>query len=467
MSYNILSSGTNVSNYLNWIRRYTGIEIVQENKEVCDEESNSCFLSIITRTQGKRPEALAETILSLTAQTDMDFELLILGHNLDENQKTLVEDIIDDLPGDIKDRTRLIEVNGGTRTTPLNVGFEAAKGNYIAILDDDDIVFDNWVESFKDAAKKQPGSVLHAYSLSQKWMTVKINNDLDGLRAVAAHTDEFCKKFDWIDEVNINTCPPVGLAFPAYAFKELGIKFDETLNTTEDWDFLMRTAFITGVVDIEEPTCIYRLWQNAENSQTLHSPEEWKKNHMKIIDKFHEVPLLLPVGYTKKLIWNNDSIEKNNNEKNNSQIDGRLYYNMGRGFNTNDSIAIKYACNEIFDVDISLDSSINGTCSFRWDPMDDGNFYIKDLSILTYYEDGSSENVKSSKISSNGYFKDDKYIFIFPDPQIYFNTKGFPIKINIKGRLIKNTENEYSCIVKKNPNTKYKLMKIKNRIFKR
>ena len=37
------------------------------------------FLSVITRTQGRRPDRLREMLLSLAAQTDEDFELLLVG----------------------------------------------------------------------------------------------------------------------------------------------------------------------------------------------------------------------------------------------------------------------------------------------------------------------------------------------------------------------------------------------------
>ena len=465
MSYNILSKGTNVSNYCDWVEKYTNKTFSEMLNNKDESIEDDVFLSIVTRTQGKRPEALAETLLCLTAQTDMDFELLILGHNLNENQKELVENIIDNLPMELHDRTKLIEVKGGTRTTPLNVGFENAKGSYIAILDDDDIVFDNWVESFKLAAKNAPGAILHAYSLSQKWMAVRINSEIDALRAVAAHTDEFCTKFDWINEINLNTCPPVGLAFPKYAFKELGIKFDETLNTTEDWDFLMRTAFATGITDIEEPTCIYRLWQNAENSQTLHSPEEWKKNHLKIIEKFHSIPLLLPIGYTRKLIWNDNSENATNVVESNRKVVGRLYYDKGKGFSTNDSIAVEYNDDELFNLEIILNSNIENAKYFRWDPRDDGDFNISKLDIVLVDEIGEEEKIDNKNVMCNGFKVDDKFIFIMTDPQLIFKSNTTPVKIKLSGRINKNTDSEYSQILKKKADFKLKMFKLKQKLF--
>ena len=474
MSYNILSNGTNVSNYIKWLEEYTNKtkeELLMAEK--CTEK-DSVFLSIITRTQGKRPEALAETLLCLTAQTDMDFELLIMGHNLNDAQYDLVMNIIDAQPQELKQRIRFIPVNGGTRTTPLNEGFDNANGSYIAILDDDDIVLDNWVEEFKKSAEKAPGAVLHAFAFAQKWMTVQIDSDVDALRAVAAHTTEFCKEFDWIGEINLNICPPVGLAFPKYSFKELGIRFDETLNTTEDWDFLMRTAFVTGVTDIVEPTCIYRLWQNAENSQTLHSPEEWKRNHFAIINKFHEIPLLLPIGYTKKLVWSTPENEETEESPDNNVVFenvnkkvSRIYFDNGNGFNNTDSDAIEFEADGRFDVSIKLNSNAFSSRYFRWDPMDEGDFNISELSIDVVSEDGTVKHIDNSSIVSNGVNKNSKFIFIFSDPQIIFKTPCNIIEIKISGKINDNTDSEYLMVTKKNKNMKLIISKLKQKFIKK
>ena len=49
-------------------------------KEEAHRGEDAPFLSVITRTQGKRPEMLRETLLSLVGQTDEDFEVLLIGH---------------------------------------------------------------------------------------------------------------------------------------------------------------------------------------------------------------------------------------------------------------------------------------------------------------------------------------------------------------------------------------------------
>lgn len=257
------------------------------------------FLSVVTRTQGKRPEMLRETLLSLSAQTEEDFEVILIGHKLNETQRALVSQILSDMPQKLQDKIRFIELNYGNRTTPLNLGFSYAHGEYISILDDDDVVFDNWVEKFREAANKMPGRVLHAYTIAQRWQVVETDCGLLGLRASGEPSNTYCKDFEMIKQIELNVCPPVGLAFPAFAFQKMGIIFDETLDTTEDWDFLMRTAFIFGVTNIREPTCMYRLWTNAENSQTVHNQDIWQKNYAIIQEKIKSMPVILPAGEIK------------------------------------------------------------------------------------------------------------------------------------------------------------------------
>lgn len=257
------------------------------------------FLSVVIRTQGKRPEMLREALLSLGAQTDDDFEVILIGHKLNEDQNSLVSQILSDMPQKLRDMIRFIKLDYGNRATPLNIGFSYARGEYISILDDDDLVFDNWVDEFHKAAREKDGRILHAYTIAQDWEVVNTDCGLKGLRAVSPLKDIFCEDFVMIKQLEMNTCPLGGLSFPAYAFRELGIIFDETLDTTEDWDFLMRTSFVTGVKDIRVPTYFYRLWVNAENSASVHDQNEWKNNYDKIQEKFISMPVILPAGEIK------------------------------------------------------------------------------------------------------------------------------------------------------------------------
>lgn len=293
--------------YIAWLNRQLENRDEMFEKEylpIIEREARSCtqkcpFLSVITRTQGKRPEMLRETLLSLCGQSDSDFEVLLIGHMADAEKSMIVREILDELPLSFREKIRWIAVDYGTRTTPLNIGFAYARGTYAAVLDDDDVVLDNWVESFHQAAQSKPGVIIHAYALTQKWMTVESENTRKGLRATSAFGAECCVDFDLLRQLDYNMCPLMGLAFPTFYFQKLGMIFDEKLTTTEDWDYFMRLSFLAGVTDVKHPTCIYRLWENAQNSQTVHTRDEWDKNRNTIQEKYLNMPILLPAGSTK------------------------------------------------------------------------------------------------------------------------------------------------------------------------
>lgn len=262
--------------------------------------SSRPFLSVIMRTQGKRLHTLCEALLSLYAQTEKDFEILIIGHKLDDDRISAVSKIIDEQTLEMRQKTRLILVEKGNRTLPLNVGFAEAKGRYISIFDDDDVVFANWIEVFKDLHKSSPGRLLRSLCVRQSVRNAKVDGQL-GLRAEDSPKRLYADDFDIFQHLRGNNTPNTSLAFPRGAFHDLGLKFDETLTTTEDWDFILRVALLLGVANSKIVTCIYRWWENDESSRTEHSEREWQKNYSIIQDKIDAHPILLPAGSSKRI----------------------------------------------------------------------------------------------------------------------------------------------------------------------
>lgn len=279
---------------------------VQAPQFLVDEKARAesrPFLSIITRTQGRRPGALRDVLLCLAAQTCQDFELLIVGHKLDLPAQLSVEKIIFDMPADLHGRIRFVRVDHGNRTVPLNVGFSEARGSYVTILDDDDLPFGHWVESFRDGAAASPGKIVRTVAVRQETDEVHtmFSGDLKGPRATSGFDAIYSKSFDFLEHLRTNHTPGLAMAFPRVVFSEMNVRFDESLTTAEDWDFMMRAAFLCGVHSVESVTCAYRWWQTQESSRVLHGPEEWRENHNKILGKMDQQVVLLPAGSTRRI----------------------------------------------------------------------------------------------------------------------------------------------------------------------
>lgn len=383
------------------------------------------FLSIVTRTQGKRPEMLSEMLLCLTGQTNTDFELLVMGHNLSEEQQTVVSGIIDALPAWMREKTRLIPVEGGTRTTPLNKGFAAAQGSYIAVLDDDDLVFDNWVEAFYKLSQKRYGRILHTYSVVQDWEVV--GGDLPNTpRAANAPEDTFCRDFKLMDELNLNYCPLCTLAFPAYVFQTLGIHFDESLTTTEDWDYLMRCAFLVGVANSSKITFLYRRWLNAESSATVHVKKEWIDNYKKIVENFIQTPILLPPGTLKGVIGTSvldqEGEDDEGGDKSLFETDMQIYYDLGEGFSSDRMLTFApQLADDHFEYCFSAgpnDAIVENVQRIRFDPQFLSFLTLSDLTVRVVDRYDQYTDYTLSDATDNGYRFGDQLVFLREDPQI-------------------------------------------------
>lgn len=252
----------------------------------------SPFLSVVIRTQGKRIECLKEALLCLTAQSEQDFEVVLVQHG--PKVSKAVQDVINLQPETLKNKIRVLAVLGGKRAVPLNAGVRAAQGSYVAFYDDDDLLFANWVEEFKKQSNVTPENVLRSQVATLKvqvatWSPINVT----GLRTSGWPQAEYAKSFSHVDHLLVNHSPFMGLAFPRTLFTELGLSFDESLTVCEDWDFLLRASSILPVSDVNSLTALYRRWEGQETSYTAHDEEEWRASEQKVISKISASPLTI------------------------------------------------------------------------------------------------------------------------------------------------------------------------------
>ncbi len=258
------------------------------------------FLSIVTRTQGLREQCLEEVFTCLAGQTERDFEVLVMCHRVTDDARARVQRVVDALPAWLREKVRTIDVERPGRAAPLNDGFEAARGRYISMLDDDDTVLSHWVETFAGLEREAPGCLLRTATVRQDVVPL---GDSERLCAVPVGNliREWPLTFELIDHLRANYSPCMSMAFPRGVFHDLGLRFDESLDTTEDWDFLVRTAGLVGASSSPEVTSVYRWWLDQASSREVHTKEEWDDARERVIDKIDQSVILLPPGIAKSL----------------------------------------------------------------------------------------------------------------------------------------------------------------------
>lgn len=406
-----------------FVKKYRDI-----SEDTIKKSKTNVFLSVILRTQGNRPTGLREAMLCLRAQSNQDFEIILIGHKAGKEGVDRIKTIIKEQPEEFRNRIKFIELNEGTRTTPINVGFANANGRYVAIFDDDDLLFDNWVEKFYEAERLNNGRILHAYTLAQKWKVFSTNEGKEQYyAAIDAPETQFCNRFDFLSQLVLNKCPLMSLAFPSYLFHSLGMYFNEELNVTEDWEYFMRVVTITGVTDIEEVTSIYRLWSNADTSAVVHNQSIWSGAYQQIQENMNQRQLLIPKGYVQHIIslihrCNSDDMKMLSGYP---KLQGLLYYENTFNFSDENMLVSN---NQVYAPEIKMSFKLSAEKEkyhiFRFDPCEFGGILLSDLKIVMHTEEGGQLTVGMEECNYNGTKCEAGIYFLHYDPQISWCFQG-------------------------------------------
>lgn len=301
------------------------------------------FLSVVVRTQGLRSATLQDVLLCLTAQSCDDFEIIVLAHRVEAERLAGIEAVVDSLAPFIRQRVSIVEVEREGRAAPLNVGFDRAAGDYVSILDDDDMVFAHWVETFKSLSSSNAGKVLRSCCVEQEveesfWESRacspagkdvsandhgvagslergtssatkrgasplgELRDGERGLRTTGSLQATYPSSYDFFAHLHQNFTPVMCLAFPVAVFREHGLRFDEALSVCEDWDFGLRAVMACGIATSPEITSIYRKWSKGASSYTIHDTRQWKRDYDKIQTRIDSQANLFPPGSVKYIV---------------------------------------------------------------------------------------------------------------------------------------------------------------------
>ena len=276
---------------------------VEAFEQVVMEPVNSTgpFLSVLLRTQGRREQTLKDSLLCLAAQTDQDFEVIIVEHDATPEGSKMVREVVARQVPSFSSRVRILEVTGGTRARPLNAGIEVVRGQYVAVFDDDDLLFAHWVEEFHRQGVLHPGQVLRAVTAAQNAKIETWPQGQTGFRSISWPGAGYPKEFDQLNHLLVNQSPFMSVAFPSAIFVRFGLRFDEELLVCEDWDMILQATLLCGVIQVDAITSIYRLWVGSETSYTKHAEESWRASEARVYSRINGTVQLLPVGAANRI----------------------------------------------------------------------------------------------------------------------------------------------------------------------
>ena len=265
--------------------------------------TNTPKFSIIMRTQGKRIELMEQAIVCLLSQEYQNFELIVVGHNIEQAKVNDVEKLIKDFGIQLKGKVTFLVVNTGLRGVPMNVGIDRAVGEYVGFLDDYDLVFAHWLQVFADKIEEFPGKIIRSRCVD-RFVEHSDNSNIpsyvhSNLEDVRDATFSLSAHFFISQTVLHQYVTPRAKIIESQSY------VDESLPVVEDWDFLLRNAELFGVEDTGKITGIYNRWSNKGSSLHEFDADIWSGCHRQVFMRFNDRAILIPKGELVQLyrLW--------------------------------------------------------------------------------------------------------------------------------------------------------------------
>jgi LmbE family N-acetylglucosaminyl deacetylase/glycosyltransferase involved in cell wall biosynthesis len=201
----------------------------------------SPLISVVVRTTGR--DTLDETLRSIDAQTYPRVEVVLV-------------DAKGGLQASLASRggrfpLRVVSGPGGLkRSAAANSGLDAARGDLVAFVDDDDWIYPHHLAHLEAALR------VHRYARAAYAGIEIFETQADGgCKRVSAYNDPW----DPTRLLCENYIPMHAVLFHRSLAIDDACRFDEALDLCEDWDFWIQLARHTAFVHLPEPGGAYRL----------------------------------------------------------------------------------------------------------------------------------------------------------------------------------------------------------------
>jgi hypothetical protein len=217
--------------------------------------------------------------------------VLVVVNTSDPEAIACVDETLAWFAADFRGRVERVVCDVPARSAPLNLALDLARGRYLTFLDDDDVVLAHWMEAFTRGLEF-PGHIVRSVCYGQDFAN-EPDTSSQHFEPVAAPVS-FPRSFDYIDHLVESGTPFCSVALPVDALRVHGIRFDESLDVSEDYDVLIRASQLCGVLDTGVATSLYRRWQRPIGTTSEITYDMWDRTHKAVLAKLDARPLLLP-----------------------------------------------------------------------------------------------------------------------------------------------------------------------------
>lgn len=206
-----------------------------------------------------RAEFIPATLDSILAQTFKDFELIFVDDGSTDDTEVILARYANH-----DERIRYIKQSNSERAVARSNGMKHAQGEYIALVDSDDIWYPQKLEKQLEILERHNDIVLCYASVNRI--------DFDGNRVKSApRQHQGHSGYIFFDLLMRNFIPSVTPMFRSDIFHKVGQQNTEFI-PYEDWDFWLRISLHGKFFHISEPLGDYRLHpgQSVKNVKAEH-----------------------------------------------------------------------------------------------------------------------------------------------------------------------------------------------------
>jgi hypothetical protein len=203
---------------------------------------------------------IAETLLSLAAQTNAEFEVHVIVAEGKPSEMTAMAELVGTFDDTFSRRVNLIDEGQIGSETPFGSGVARSGASYVAALYPDDVVFAHWAETIALHARRAGGRALSSLVAVQPVDEAKWGNERI-VTTVARPRVPGLRAFDLFDHLG---SPPMllrGLALPRLTVQRVLVQGVPPV--AEGWAIRLAVALSSGIVETGEVTHLARVVPSA------------------------------------------------------------------------------------------------------------------------------------------------------------------------------------------------------------
>ncbi|HET6724725.1 MAG TPA: glycosyltransferase [Gammaproteobacteria bacterium] len=246
---------------------------------------HNATISVIVPTYN-RPQLLVQALESVLGQTRPANEIVVVDDGSDAATATAV--------GNFRGRIGYVYQSNAGKAAAINQALNRVTGDYVCIVDDDDLLALDAFEQHLDFLSQRPD--LH-FSYSGVWY-------FDGLGPPPPSSK--CRRFErdavppedfLISAMELFPCVLQSMLVPRKCYSEVGV-FDETLSRGQDYDMILRLAARFRGAKLPRPTTFVRTHAGErgparERHRATERESVWRSYDKRIFLKLRQsLPLL-------------------------------------------------------------------------------------------------------------------------------------------------------------------------------